>query len=880
MTAAKGNATRATIVTLLCLLGPAHETLAEDSPDKAPKTLAHLRWQHHALDVLAVYVGPDGKLWSQLSADPGPRTQDDIKRSLEHEYRQPAPRIAGAQVALIQPDGRAWFYLDFGRKLCGYDGQRWIEVDYPVDNHVCGNCPTRGQLLSTWSNRWADGKAWFLTRRGVSIYDGEKWIHQIMDETLKPGTPNQARLVMSPSGKLAAVLVGQAFDLWVYEDGAWHHRGKLNELSGSSQHTNFCLTDAGILWYLRDGVALRWHRAGANARPEPDADAPELARLIEQLGADDFKVRESATEKLASRGAEIKPQLEAALAAATNAEIKQRLKQILMKAAIARPAKSIVTRFGELEVSQPAAVMQDDQGRLLVAAEAVRKPGEEFQPGLVIRGPDGQMQVLRGEGIVAPWRPYFRHRFAPVLADDAKSLWLAAAESGRPAVRLDLASGQFTEELPDARFGWVNAIDAQGRVFASRLPPFAINNAYGGALMVYTPGAPDPRKLLTATTLDVLSPQVLVDSEGCVWANRQGQGLVRFDGREWEVIHPAADDVPTPLLVGGEGVMLAKGRKDYHLFRSGKQVATGELKTIAQDQRELLIKAFSHQRHQPNTLPPHWQSVRTRIVADAAGDLWVQSGEHIFVLVGEQWLDATPALQAEGVLTVMIRAPAAVGNGSKIYLSDQRPVQDRGKSVLASIVDGQLQLEPAPHFSRDPSLATDIRDPEGGLWIAQDSAAATSPTRSAGMTSVIYGQRVLRLTDAGPLDDYKNAGWPILADHAGCIWLGRIYDQPTNRFNIWRRKLVQELEIPGTDWVPHVVSDKPGSVYAWSSRGLEHLVAEEHPVFRYVLDATYAIPSLPPLVLFTSASQHGYLVFVTATNEPSRRQVHLIRLPE
>jgi WD40 repeat protein len=83
------------------------------------------------------------------------------------------------------------------------------------------------------------------------------------------------------------------------------------------------------LWALaaapKKGVAL----LKARLRPEPALDAKELARLVADLGSDDFPTREKATGRLRQLGARAEPALRRARAGQADAERRRRLDGLL-----------------------------------------------------------------------------------------------------------------------------------------------------------------------------------------------------------------------------------------------------------------------------------------------------------------------------------------------------------------------------------------------------------------------------------------------------------------------------------------------------------------------------------------------------------------------
>ena len=85
------------------LSGVAEERIAID--------IAPVRWQALPDAVKSVVVGPDGRTWYQVTGKSGERSDAEIRTALENEYRQAAPQISGASIALLEPGGRAWFYV-------------------------------------------------------------------------------------------------------------------------------------------------------------------------------------------------------------------------------------------------------------------------------------------------------------------------------------------------------------------------------------------------------------------------------------------------------------------------------------------------------------------------------------------------------------------------------------------------------------------------------------------------------------------------------------------------------------------------------------------------------------------------------------------------
>ena len=68
-----------------------------------------------------------------------------LKSVLEAEYPKGATNCGG-EFALLESNGRAWFYNNNATVLWGYDGQRWIEHRASLGSTFMGRCPTAGEL--------------------------------------------------------------------------------------------------------------------------------------------------------------------------------------------------------------------------------------------------------------------------------------------------------------------------------------------------------------------------------------------------------------------------------------------------------------------------------------------------------------------------------------------------------------------------------------------------------------------------------------------------------------------------------------------------------------------------------------------------------------
>ena len=115
------------------------------------------------------------------------------------------------------------------------------------------------------------------------------------------------------------------------------------------------------------------------------------------------------------------------------------------------------------------------------------------------------------------------------------------------------------------------------------------------------------------------------------------------------------------------------------------------------------------------------------------------------------------------------------------------------------------------------------------------------------------------------------------------MWLCDSRGPIQDTFHVWRSgKIVQKLQIPQADRNTFLFSDRPGSVYAWTISGLQHLVADGPTFDTYRLDRLYPLEGILGQSLSPGYSKHGYLVTLTAldTRTAPYYYLYLIKLPD
>jgi hypothetical protein len=801
------------------------------------------------------------------------RSTSQLRAALETEYRQASPQIAGAAIALLEPQGRAWFYVNEGQELWGYDGKAWIERKASLGSIFRGRCPTRGELPENYANRSAGGKAWFRDSQGIHVFDGQSWNYSYLCPRLD-SQDGQLRFAVSPNGRFAVALPPkitqrptgfQNVELWTLADGKWQY-AETPWIDSPGTAGPFCVTDKGVLWYVWTGGVLR---RLALTRLPGDSVQEQVTALVGRLDDDQFDTRQQATDALIELEEYIEPQLQAARAAARSSEARTRLDAVLRLRQEHRETPDKIapdspgTRVGQCRVRNVKSLFQDNDGRLFVFAEAITRGSQPPVTGVAIVEPGGQTKILPLENHNAGVSYFPIAARGPIQTPAGDALWLSTSTFAGPVRRIDLTRKQVDERAADMRFGEVQAVADRGRVFIGVEP-----NALGlskATVGLFREQAAESRQVLVPRIEKIAWPEFEIASDGALWALRQGDGVARFDGERWQPLYKPEERL-YPTLAGQTNVMLCRYQEGYALFKDDQYVAHGPLRQLIADHRDTIAAAFP---------PAHtsWQhQARLCISTDSGGNIWLVERYRLAVLVDRAWLEADEPLKAAGAAGGG-RFVSTIGGGSKVYLSDMALAHQNGKSFFGQIVDGKIVLQEAPHGYASAYLSYGVRDPAGALWFP----CATGESRGNNLTQ-ITGYSAARLGDEGVLSEVKGA-FPVLVDAAGNVWLVEMQHAGFGkRLSIWREdKVAQELELPARPMPHGMFSDRPGSMYLRTTLGLHHLVADNEGRGNFAVKETYEL-QLP--ARWTGAVYSPRLGYIISLLGGAQTQLAIFNVPE
>ena len=217
-----------------------------------------------------------------------------------------------------------------------------------------------------------------------------------------------------------------------------------------------------------------------------------------------------------------------------------------------------------------------------------------------------------------------------------------------------------------------------------------------------------------------------------------------------------------------------------------------------------------------------------------------------------------------------------VGDGSSVLVDELKLHRGgAGLALFGRVSDGKPHFVKAPENCRFGEIPHNIASPDGTVW----------------MTSYTLGQYgVSRADETGVRQDVKNVGYPLLLDESGNLWTVELRSKARDQLNVCRDgKVVQHLQIPQLTDAGFLISDRPGSVYARTTLGLQHLVADGPEFEQYRLGKLYPLEGIAGDRMgqllgphpWYGYSKHGYLVLLGPfdTGRNPAQKLYLVKLP-
>jgi hypothetical protein len=257
------------------------------------------------------------------------------------------------------------------------------------------------------------------------------------------------------------------------------------------------------------------------------------------------------------------------------------------------------------------------------------------------------------------------------------------------------------------------------------------------------------------------------------------------------------------------------------------------------------------------------------VQVDLAGHIWCwEPSGRLLVEVDGAWSDADEALTEAGSRAGHVISAVLVGGGSKLYVRTNDVGRNGRNAFFAEVKNGKPHCVAAPRDVDWFEPPRNLFDRDGGFWIGE---------------SAVAGQVAYRVGPEGSVEEFRNIGLPALTDEAGGVWLCDSRGPIQDNFHIWRKgQPVQKLVIPKANLNTFLFSDRPGSVYAQTVSGLQHLVADGPNFDFYRLHKVYPVEGISGQALSKGYSKHGYLAILTAldTQKAPYYRLYMVRLPK
>lgn len=761
------------------------------------------------------------------------------------------PLHSGIDLVCVGPDGRVWYQCSPRLR----SDPEVDEIKTHIESEFRRDSPQIHDVQLVLFE--PGGRVWFYSRRKKVLlgYDGLEWITRELEEDILVYTNcrclTRGALIQADGHRFAggvAWFIAQRgvyhFDgeTWSYQrfgqgEPEFIKRVKLS-VSSDGRLAVAHVTRTRSFWLFRDG---QW----SEHQILSDTETPYVTYLV----AEDPQTIWYAFHpgKMQRLTIDAKGKLSAAEESAANDS----------------------TAFGSYVVAGVQALYQDTTGRILVAAASIDDGDSVMRSGVVIREPDGQTRLFPSGGHPpGRWLHNVLGLPPPILTDDGKQVWLTNRDTGEAPGLFDLERQEFVEMLPDAAFVCLHAVGDGGRLFVAR----GGFGASGQLIMVYTPGAKESEPL-TATPKEIKRGLLTtMTAEGAIWTADAKEQLIRFDDDHWQVIRPQTNDVSIRgILAGGGNVVLVEVGGEWVLYQGADEIGSGPLFELLENYCELLCKAFS---------PEHFRVPRQAtmtLVGNRYGHLWLLQENDLWLFANNRWYDSTDALESAGCRAGKVDYLAPVGDGGTVIVSNLRTASAGNSSFFGKLEEGKLRFTRALHIPyRFGNPRPGIRDLDGAFWLPS--------TGSGTRRSPVFAnprQWAARIKTDGAIEQLEVSGVARLADRSGNVWLSENNRLTPGKFRIWRDgKVVQELRIPAYE-NGLIFADRPGSVYAYTASGLQHVVADGPDYREYRLGQLYSISGVVGQPTFQTFSKQGWLVICTYANTPRPKAfLNLVELPE
>ena len=814
-----------------------------------PPVLRDVMWQLLPEEVEDVYVGPDGRIWWQY----GSKSVDcaQFQRSVEREFTKDSPVFAGARIALFEPSGRVWFVIGSRTDQCllGYDGEEWIKHSPIAEKEqFTGHCPNHASANGLY-NVLMRGFAFFATSQGVHSFhiQSRAWSYLPTAESY-----SRVRLLPEPDreGLLILTRTNLSYDTIVRR-----------------------IVKNGIGGLDADGFGITVFDRGADGKESVrSATKVSLVRWTYETAYHDIQLRKDMASDLLGP-------VRAGRVAGRRGFWVNRANAIdfipydhQLQPVPNRPIPNVLgdVTYGLLNAQ---AMHQDSRGNVYILVKEAYEDGQRLGKAIVVARPDGTATAVLAPDVALQET---EGSLLPAMGDwleldNGRMMWLCGGPIDTNAALLDVQERRIVRALPPPWGRRLLAVCPDGTLFgtihARGFPEELL-------LFAYRSHAQDDREILETNTRDLgteYGRASVVASDGLIWSADPDGAVVAFDGQEW---HPV-DGLRNPawFIPGNDGGVLAQVTGGYALVYHGEVYAAQDLRGLIEQHRSKFVDAFR------GVLTG--RGLSKTVIVDGADNVWLLSFNSLAVLVGDKWVATADALLAACGRKIRPAFLTSV-EGSRVYVSDFRPISSGGCSFYGEVKDGLPVFTLAPHVTPEDNYRP-VHDTAGALWIP-----AVAPTINGGTTqevwdqfrgsSIIQKRETCRLTKDGVLLNTRHQGWPILCDKSGNVWLQSIYENPR------RLEIYSHGEIAHTVSIPYwnryntrFVSDRPGSVYVWTPAVLVHLVACDPARPGAYETKRHYWTGVEGRVTSVDSSDLGYLVVRSEKNR--RKLISLVRIP-